>query len=612
MTTSVNEGNIPHAISYPAEEPPLSMSQSQILETDHGEYNPLPPPPPHDSSTSIGSRRTSPRPETDRHFGPSQHERARPKHPSSTQQHSQPPPRAVRRMSSVPELGETNRCISPADRGRSNYASQSLRRPKMSHGGWPLDSDLPVGSIDAPPSPYEGTSAGRRLVRQKSVERGIVHGGQQYSGHGRRGGERSASGGSMGGSRGMPRSRQGSVNSNGSGHLVGAHPASRPVLTPELQLSMAFNNSIASPRGFTQPPHSKHHAHPNAGKSRRNTPFHHRPSPVEPPLPPPDHSPTVDHDFRQFSPRSRHEPTPRSYPYLPQPPFSATSSVNSSPHSSLAFHDPDALRGSLRSALSNSEVNRCSGFTTDSEAYHSETYYSEAYQSEAYYTESSNAMTVDEAIGMYASDSEDEFQEPNENRRSKGDSVLGGATMEDSGYRSKGDSVLGGARSPQSITRRSEQDAQLADVLDHKRISGDSVSSVGRGNEADAEGESPAIFRSVSHPNPQSHMEESLSEKRLNRQSVITMVQRELDSLPSPPTEAPPPIPFDSIRAPAPPELTYQSLIPPGDEDILPPHTPILAQQPVVQPKKPTPVPVDRYGYAHSRESVQRVEANLL
>lgn len=412
------------------------------------------------------------------------------------------------------------------------------------------------------------------------------------------------------GSRGVPRSRQGSVNSNGSGHPVGPHPAARPALTPELQLSMAFNNSIASPRGFTQQPREKaSHALPNAGKSRRHTPFHHRPSPpisalpnqlVDPPQPPDHHEPTGEYDPRQFSPRSRHEPTPRSYPYLPQPSFSAASSVNSSPHSSLAFQDPDALRGSLRSALSTTEVNRYSGFTTDSEAYQSEAYYSEAYQSEAYYTESSNAMTVDEAIGMYASDSEEEFQEPDENRRSKGDSVLGGATMEDSGYRSKGDSVLGGARSPQSMTRRSEQDALLADEFDHKRSnSGDSVGSVGRGNEADAEGESPEIYRLTSQASLQTHVEDHISEKRIHRQS-IRMVSKELDfSLPSPPSEAPPPIPSDFDRQPAPPELTYQSLIPSGDEDLLPPHTPV--QKPVAQAKRPAPVPVDRYGYAHSR-----------
>lgn len=211
-------------------------------------------------------------------------------------------------------------------------------------------------------------------------------------------------------------------------------------------------------------------------------------------------------------------------------------------------------------------------------------------------------MTVDEAIGMYASDSEDDFNEPDENRRSKGDSVLGGATMEDSGYRSKGDSVLGGARSPQSMNRRSEHEVMLANEIDHKRISGDSVGSVGRGNEADAEGDLPESFRPNSQAKLQEHVVEVEPTSGKIQQHSIRMVSKELDVVsPMSPVEVAQPATFEPEpeQPPSHPELTYQSLIPPGDEDILPPHTPV--QKPVAQPKRPAPVPVDRYGYAHSR-----------
>jgi hypothetical protein len=109
-------------------------------------------------------------------------------------------------------------------------------------------------------------------------------------------------------------------------------------------------------------------------------------------------------------------------------------------------------------------------------------------------------MTVDEAIGMYGSDSDEEILEqptPEEDhRRSKGDSMLGGATStreslseeepaeikrhdstvggvsrqasfaELERLRSKGDSVLGGYVSPATRSKMAVQEQALLRVLD--------------------------------------------------------------------------------------------------------------------------------------------------
>lgn len=112
-------------------------------------------------------------------------------------------------------------------------------------------------------------------------------------------------------------------------------------------------------------------------------------------------------------------------------------------------------------------------------------------------------MTVDEAIGMYGSDTDEESimreAREEENRRSKGDSVLGGATSRHNSVsdgmsvrgshgdsvmsgmsrrgsfeleriRSHGDSVLGGEMSPETRSKMAEQEMALQRELDLQRM----------------------------------------------------------------------------------------------------------------------------------------------
>lgn len=112
-------------------------------------------------------------------------------------------------------------------------------------------------------------------------------------------------------------------------------------------------------------------------------------------------------------------------------------------------------------------------------------------------------MTVDEAIGMYGSDTDEESimreAREEENRRSKGDSVLGGATSRHNSVsdgmsvrgshgdsvmsgmsrhgsfdleriRSHGDSVLGGEMSPETRSKMTEQEMALQRELDLQRM----------------------------------------------------------------------------------------------------------------------------------------------
>jgi hypothetical protein len=83
-------------------------------------------------------------------------------------------------------------------------------------------------------------------------------------------------------------------------------------------------------------------------------------------------------------------------------------------------------------------------------------------------------MTVDEAIGMYGSDTDDDMYTSgieSEHRRSKGDSVLGGGRNSPHGsysecsYRMKGDPVLGGETSPETRSRHSGQEERLEEEI---------------------------------------------------------------------------------------------------------------------------------------------------
>jgi hypothetical protein len=81
-------------------------------------------------------------------------------------------------------------------------------------------------------------------------------------------------------------------------------------------------------------------------------------------------------------------------------------------------------------------------------------------------------MTVDEAIGMYGSDTDEDDMYASgmesEYRRSKGDSVLGGPTYSDGGYayRTRGDSALEGDTSSDVRSRYSAQEDRLQEELD--------------------------------------------------------------------------------------------------------------------------------------------------
>ncbi|KAL7273281.1 hypothetical protein RUND412_003873 [Rhizina undulata] len=247
----------------------------------------------------------------------------------------------------------------------------------------------------------------------------------------------------------------------------------RPLGPPGLKMPVAFN-SIARDRGFNAgSPHSQTSPHPFPPRPRRPSGqgYHSRdPSTSAPDL-------FSNNENRHHMPRQFRDP-PRSHPY-PQPiSYSNTSSTTTSPHTSLGHSsNADEIRAAFPSVLSQNEFNRSSVLTTASSE--AATEFTEA-------TDTSHAMTVDEAIGMYASDSdEDDAFSSEGNRRSHGDSVLGGATSRQgsiaddaSSYRrSKGDSVLGGSSSSKHSSfaeenvRRSKGDSVLGgDVSPETRI----------------------------------------------------------------------------------------------------------------------------------------------
>jgi len=325
-------------------------------------------------------------------------------------------------MSSVPELGQTLRGVSGT---RAPARSHSRERSSCNNNNYKVWDGRQVPPI---------AHGGNRLIRQKSIERGMIAGVPQRPSSGKR----------MISSGGGPRSgsRPGSRND--------VHPHShqmaqgRPIPPPGLKMPLAFNN-IARERGFTTG------SHPASQQQQLPRNHAHGPQAI-PTNGAPDH-----YENRQ---RPQHREPPRSHPYPPQPPFSANSSAYNSPHSSFGpFSNADEIRTSFRSALSASDMNRSSGFTTAS----SETP-----------TEDSHAMTVDEAIGMYGSDTDDDMYTSgmeSEHRRSKGDSVLGGGRNSPHGsysecsYRMKGDSVLGGETSPETRSRHSGQEEPLEEEI---------------------------------------------------------------------------------------------------------------------------------------------------
>jgi len=360
------------------------------------------------------------------------------------QKHNRPPQvsRAVlgvRRMSSVPELGQSQR--GPGGRpGRSHHRQRSNSNIKA----WDANGRIP----------YEAGQGGNRLIRQKSMERGIVGLPSRPSPQGKR----IIKGG--GGSR--PGSRPGSRTGSRPGSRNDVHPPhpsmpqNRPPPPPGLKMPLAFSN-ISRERGFTTGSHSaasQPHQALAHGRSQ------HRISPPGLPTNLASSAPDLFENRQHHNNFHRpfHREPLRSHPYHPQPPFSTANSVNNSPHSSFGPPPGNAeeIQALFRSALSTSDLNRSSSFTTTSETL----------------TESSNAMTVDEAIGMYGSDTDEDDMYASgmesEYRRSKGDSVLGGPTYSDGGYayRTRGDSALEGDTSSDVRSRYSAQEDRLQEELD--------------------------------------------------------------------------------------------------------------------------------------------------
>jgi len=362
-------------------------------------------------------------------------------------------PRApVRKMISVPELRDGQRGPglpsnssmyrqnsagrpsprmrqSSEERGRDNAGVGPEMLSKQIHRRM-MEQEQSWGSPD-------GSSGGRdRLLRQKSMERGIKVGLPPGHPQGRRG---------MNG-----QSRRGRRNGE---QTESPTPGAAP---PGLKMPLAFN-SIARERGFTTgSPHPGTQAFASPLRSGPPTPRGHPsngPSSSAPDLF--ANSESKNHPPPRNDPRN----PPRSHLYTPpQPPYSNNTSANTSPHSSFGpLSAADEVRTSFRSALSAAEENRSSTFTSSSEL-----------------TEDSHAMTVDEAIGMYGSDTDEEILEhptsEDESRRSKGDSVLGGATSRQGSVSDEGgaraDSALGG------VSRK----ASFADDRERERRSaGDSV-----------------------------------------------------------------------------------------------------------------------------------------
>ncbi|KAI5792844.1 hypothetical protein FPQ18DRAFT_334314 [Pyronema domesticum] len=376
-----------------------------------------------------------------------------PRAPPPQQRSSRPPTVSrttygVRRMSSVPELGQTPR--SPAKRVPSQQHIHSRQR----------SNTRDVTHSHRVPS-YEIGQGGSRLLRQKSIERGIVMTRPSP-------GKRIISGGGPPGGQGVgwdsrPGSRPGS--------RTGSRPGSRDIHLPHsampqqsrpqpphaqagLKMPLAFNSmnrergfSISSQSSQHQPYQALVHSGHGGRSQQRISPGSDLPTPPASTAAAPD----LFESRPQTNQRLFHREPPRSHPYPIQPPFSAPISLNNSPHSSIgigfAVSNVDELQASFRSVLPSDDMNRTSSFTTTSEAP----------------TDDSHAMTVDEAIGMYGSDTDDEemYQSgmESEYRRSKGDSVLGGSSFSDGGfvYRRKGDSVLGGETSPDTRSRNSAQ-----------------------------------------------------------------------------------------------------------------------------------------------------------
>jgi hypothetical protein len=336
-------------------------------------------------------------------------------------------------MSSVPELRESHRAPdgTPLPGGRPR-SGQRLASPNP----WDVNNRA---LLDDPQS-------GNRLVHQKSMERGMVAAASRPSPQGKR----IPSGGGRPG--GRPESRPGSR----SGPHV--HPGSQNRAPPPgLKMPLAFNNIAVRDRGLSNsgpqppPPHAR-------------SPHKVLSSGVNPTTSAPDLFENQPYPNR----RPQHWDPPRSHPY-PQPPYSTPVSVNNSPHSSLfGPSHGDEVRASFRSALSGSEPNRSSGFTSFTSS--SETQ-----------TDDSYAMTVDEAIGMYGSDSDDYDMYTSgvesEHRRSKGDSVLGGVVSRQGSYED-GEGVAkddGGDTSPQEHSRSSAQDGQLEEEIERQSLQGKSA-----------------------------------------------------------------------------------------------------------------------------------------
>lgn len=382
---------------------------------------------------------------------------------------------AVRKMISVPEM----RPGLPANHSmhRQNSTGISLPRPRVSshehdreRGGNQLlpkqakrrimEHGIIVGES------FEIAPVGDRLAKQKSMERGMLVG-PPPMGHSPQGKRVASNGDRRHGRRTPP--------------VLGPPP-------PGLRMPLAFN-SIARERGFTT-------GSPTPGP-QDFPPLPHPRHPSTPRGPYPSNSAPdlygINSENRHYPPRRDPRNAPRSHPYSPHPVYSndtsANTSTNTSPHSSIGpIGPPYEIRGSFRSALFTEEYRSSTG-TSLSER-----------------TEDSHAMTVDEAIGMYGSDTDEESimreAREEENRRSKGDSVLGGATSRHNSVsdgmsirgshgdsvmsgmsrrgsfeleriRSHGDSVLGGEMSPETRSKMTEQEIALQRELDLQRMDRD-------------------------------------------------------------------------------------------------------------------------------------------
>lgn len=384
----------------------------------------------------------------------------------------------LRKMISVPEM-RPGLPVNP-NIHRQNSTGIPLPRPRVNSGdfgrersgGQPLSKQVQRKMMEQDIAAREcfetAPAGGDRLAKQKSMERGMRVGlpptGQSPQG------KRAVSNSERRPGRRTP-------------PIIGPPP-------PGLRMPLAFNN-IARERGFTT-------GSPSPGP-QDFPPLPHPRHPSNPRGPYPSSSAPDLYGINSNENRHYHAPrrdprnTPRSHPHPPHAPYSnntsamssALSSTNTSPHSSAGpLGPPDEMRGSFRSAL----------FT---EEYRSDTQMSDR-------TEDSHTMTVDEAIGMYGSDTDEETimreARAEENRRSKGDSVLGGVTSRHNSVseeasargshgdslmsgvsrqgsfeheiervRSKGDSVLGGEVSPMTRSKISEQEMALQRELDLQR-----------------------------------------------------------------------------------------------------------------------------------------------